>query len=341
MAPNPPHRPGYGPTPGHRPPGPPGPAGSDHEAAGQGDALHAVEGFAHAQHAGPVHPHTLALLACTARLRTILLDRHGAVLHLGRAHRLATPTQKRALLARDIGCVIPGCPAPGEHCDVHHVIPWAHGGATDLPNLVLLCPRHHAEIDTDTGWHLQMIHGVPWARPPTWAHHQPTPPTQHHPPPPHRQPDMSAVGERLDSPVRGRHERRVHGVHGHGLLQSAAERGSRAQRAPAPAPLSARARTTPTKVEGRFEYHGQRGDERGDGAGAGSLRGLRCEITMRARVSIGDFSRMTHFSVKIPRHYHEIDVLVPADVDPSAGRRARRRPPRRGVCWSILGTTPS
>ncbi len=176
--------PGLWPHPGPPgPTGPPGPAGSDHEAAGQGDALHAVEGFAHAQHAGPVHPRTLALLACTARLRTILLDRHGAVLHLGRAHRLATPTQKRALLARDIGCVIPGCPAPGEHCDVHHVIPWAHGGATDLPNLVLLCPRHHAEIDTDTGWHLQMIHGVPWARPPTWAHHHPPllRNTTHHP----------------------------------------------------------------------------------------------------------------------------------------------------------------
>ena len=161
------------------PPGPPGPAGP----AGLAVDLQAVQGFARAQHGGPVHPHTLALLACSARLRTIILDPHGAVLHLGRGHRLASPTQKRALLARDIGCVIPGCPVPGEHCDIHHVTPWATGGATDLPNLALLCPRHHGEVDTHTGWHLTMIHGIPWARPPAWAHHHPPllRNTTHHP----------------------------------------------------------------------------------------------------------------------------------------------------------------
>ncbi|MGZ4612565.1 MAG: HNH endonuclease [Kineosporiaceae bacterium] len=87
-----------------------------------------------------MHPRTLALLACSAKLRTVLLDRHGGVLTLGRVHRLASPAQKRALLARDVGCVISGCPVPGEHCDVHHVTPWAAGGATDLANLALLCP---------------------------------------------------------------------------------------------------------------------------------------------------------------------------------------------------------
>jgi len=42
---------------------------------------------------------------------------------------------------------------------------------------------------------------------------------------------------------------------------------------------------------------------------------------MRVRLSIGDFSRMTHLSVKALRHYHEVGVLVPAEVDPSSGYR--------------------
>ena len=37
--------------------------------------------------------------------------------------------------------------------------------------------------------------------------------------------------------------------------------------------------------------------------------------------SIGDFSRMTHLSIKTLRHYHEVGVLVPAEVDPATGYR--------------------
>jgi DNA-binding transcriptional MerR regulator/effector-binding domain-containing protein len=39
------------------------------------------------------------------------------------------------------------------------------------------------------------------------------------------------------------------------------------------------------------------------------------------RLSIGDFSRMTHLSIKALRHYHEVGVLAPAEVDRSSGYR--------------------
>ena len=42
------------------------------------------------------------------------------------------------------------------------------------------------------------------------------------------------------------------------------------------------------------------------------------------RISIGDFSRMTHLSIKALRHYHDLGVLVPAEVDPSSGYRFYR-----------------
>ena len=42
---------------------------------------------------------------------------------------------------------------------------------------------------------------------------------------------------------------------------------------------------------------------------------------MTATLAIGDFSRATHISVKMLRHYHDIGLLEPADVDPATGYR--------------------
>jgi DNA-binding transcriptional MerR regulator len=39
------------------------------------------------------------------------------------------------------------------------------------------------------------------------------------------------------------------------------------------------------------------------------------------RVAIGDFSRMTHLSVTALRHYHEVGLLQPAEIDPDSGYR--------------------
>jgi DNA-binding transcriptional MerR regulator len=45
---------------------------------------------------------------------------------------------------------------------------------------------------------------------------------------------------------------------------------------------------------------------------------------MPVLLTIGDFSRMTYLSVKALRHYHEIGLLAPADVDPASGYRLYR-----------------
>src|SRR5262252_6493251 len=42
---------------------------------------------------------------------------------------------------------------------------------------------------------------------------------------------------------------------------------------------------------------------------------------MSTLVGIGDFSRMTFLSVKALRHYHEVGLLAPAEVDPDSGYR--------------------
>jgi DNA-binding transcriptional MerR regulator len=42
---------------------------------------------------------------------------------------------------------------------------------------------------------------------------------------------------------------------------------------------------------------------------------------MPAALTIGDFSRATHLSVKTLRHYHRVGLLAPADVDAGNGYR--------------------
>ena len=42
---------------------------------------------------------------------------------------------------------------------------------------------------------------------------------------------------------------------------------------------------------------------------------------MNVRLGIGDFSRMTHLSVIALRHYHELGLLIPAEIDEQSGYR--------------------
>ena len=87
---------------------------------------------------------TARRLACDAA--TVEM-RHGAAgqpLDVGRKRRTISPALRRALAARDRHCRFPGCQA--RRCDAHHVRHWAHGGATALDNLVLLCRRHHRAV---------------------------------------------------------------------------------------------------------------------------------------------------------------------------------------------------
>jgi DNA-binding transcriptional MerR regulator len=42
---------------------------------------------------------------------------------------------------------------------------------------------------------------------------------------------------------------------------------------------------------------------------------------MDVLLSIGDFSKMTYLSVKALRHYHDVGLLEPADIDPVTGYR--------------------
>ena len=81
-----------------------------------------------------------------AALAALLFDTR-IPLAVGRTARTATLAQRRALAARDRGCVIPGCSIPAEACQAHHLVDWAAGGPTDVSNMALLCWGHHRQVD--------------------------------------------------------------------------------------------------------------------------------------------------------------------------------------------------
>ena len=99
-----------------------------------------LEGF------GPVPFATIQRLACDARSAWITMSGKHEVLNLGREARTVTTAQRRAVVVRDRHCQHPGCRAPARWCDVHHLLEWERGGATDLANLALLCRRHHVAV---------------------------------------------------------------------------------------------------------------------------------------------------------------------------------------------------
>src|SRR5215469_15769453 len=76
----------------------------------------------------PVSAELLRRVACDCEVTCILVDENGDPLSVGRTRRTFTPAQRRALAARDRGCVL--CGRPAAWCDGHHLVDWIDGGET-------------------------------------------------------------------------------------------------------------------------------------------------------------------------------------------------------------------
>jgi len=102
---------------------------------------------------GPIAAETVRRLGCDAAVARVLFDTESAVLDVGRARRVPAAATRRALRARDRGCVWPGCDRPSSSSQAHHLRHWAQGGSTDLDNLVTICRAHHWKVH-EGGWRL-------------------------------------------------------------------------------------------------------------------------------------------------------------------------------------------
>lgn len=81
---------------------------------------------------------TVKRLCCDGGMVAIVEDEQGEPLSIGRKSRVVPTAIKRALQARDRGCVFPGC-QNRRFVDAHHIKHWSAGGETSLDNLMLLC----------------------------------------------------------------------------------------------------------------------------------------------------------------------------------------------------------
>jgi len=91
-----------------------------------------------------VSAETSQRFACDATRVVMRHDADGRVTEVGARTRTIPSALRRALHHRDKGCRFPGCGRPfGQG---HHIRHWANGGPTTLPNLTMLCRRHHRAI---------------------------------------------------------------------------------------------------------------------------------------------------------------------------------------------------
>ena len=86
-------------------------------------------------------------LSCDCDTWRVVLDpSSGLPLNLGRTHRVVPAGLRKAVLARDRTCRWPGCDAPAQWVDIHHLDPWVEGGLTNVDRLLSLCRYHHVKV---------------------------------------------------------------------------------------------------------------------------------------------------------------------------------------------------
>lgn len=125
----------------------------------------------------PLYLANMGLCAGTARF--MVQDQKGKIIALGHRGRIFNHHQRVAILARDKGCIMPGCTAKPSWCEIHHIQEHAHGGPTHTDNGAALCWWHHRYLHVN-GWTIDNRNGVPVPIPPLELSAFP----RLHPPPP-------------------------------------------------------------------------------------------------------------------------------------------------------------
>ncbi len=93
-------------------------------------------------HLGPALPDALRRqLGCDGRIRPVF-EAGGVALSVGRTQRIVPERTRMAVEDRDGGCRVPGC-TQRRWLEVHHLVHWEDGGATNTENLLALCSHHH------------------------------------------------------------------------------------------------------------------------------------------------------------------------------------------------------
>ena len=93
-------------------------------------------------HQGLVLPDSLRRYLLCDTTVTPVIRVHGVPVSVGRAQHTVPDRTRRLIEHRDGVCRVPGCESR-RGLQVHHLVHWEDGGATDTANLCCLCAKHH------------------------------------------------------------------------------------------------------------------------------------------------------------------------------------------------------
>ncbi|MCW4466234.1 hypothetical protein OK351_12070 [Glutamicibacter sp. MNS18] len=113
-------------------------------------------------HGVELDPGQMRQQLCEADILPIVFNGKGQVIDAGATQRLFSPLQRQLALARDGGCIVPGCTVPPELVECHHCTWWQRGGKTDIGNCACLCKGHHALVHQGLIT-IRIIDGLPYA----------------------------------------------------------------------------------------------------------------------------------------------------------------------------------
>lgn len=85
-----------------------------------------------------------------ADLEVALFHPQEGPVNLYRGARFANDKQRTLVAAATPECAWVNCHRPAAFSEVHHIVPWKHGGQTNLSNLAPLC-RYHNRVNNDDG----------------------------------------------------------------------------------------------------------------------------------------------------------------------------------------------
>ena len=108
-------------------------------------------------------------MACDAGIIPAVYGADSEILDFGRRTRTIPPGLRHFIVARDGGCVFPGCDRPPAWTEIHHREHWVRDeGETEPETSRLLCIHHHHKCH-EGGWELTIGNDTdrtPWFHPP-------------------------------------------------------------------------------------------------------------------------------------------------------------------------------
>ena len=130
----------------------------------QAESVRDGDGAVDTRWTGPLPYAEVARVLGDCRLTRLVADANGVPVSVTRKVRTVPAGLWELLVARDGGCIWPGCDAPAGWCQVAHLeTPFADDGKLSPDTAGLLCaagPNHHAIYD-DQGYRVDWVDGRP------------------------------------------------------------------------------------------------------------------------------------------------------------------------------------